>query len=66
MLAKALENQKVDFSLSALFHSKTRASLKNLVTGSLWKTFFCSNLPQTSLNLISLSISVILMPFTLF
>ena len=44
---------------------KTRVSLKYFVTGCLWKPFFGSNLLQTPLILISLAISVTLMPFKL-
>ena len=35
---------------------KTRVSLKYYLTGGLWKPIFGSNLPQASLNLISLII----------
>ena len=45
---------------------KTRVRLKYFLTGCLWKPFFGPNSPQTPLNLISLAISVTLMPFTLF
>ena len=45
---------------------KTRVSLKYFVNDCLWKPFFDSNLPQTSSNLISLTILLTLKPFTLF
>ena len=44
---------------------KTRVSFKYFVTGCLCKHFFGSNLPQTPLNVISLAITVTLVPFTL-
>ena len=53
--------QKLDFSRSALFHIKTRASnrassLKYFMSDWLWKHFASSNSPQTSSDLICLTL----------
>ena len=45
---------------------KTKISLKNVVNDCLSKPFSESNSPQTPSKLISLTILVILKPFTLF
>ena len=51
----------------ALFHMKTRVSLKYFVTDCLWKPFLNSNLSKTPSNFqISLIILVTPRPFTLF
>ena len=63
---KTLEKQKLNFSHSALFHMKTRVSLKYFVNDCFGKPPFDSNSPQIPLNLISLTILVTLRPFTLF
>ena len=55
-----IEKQNVNFSRSAMFHMETRVSLKYFVNGCLWKPFFTYKLPQTSPNLISLTILVTL------
>ena len=56
----------MNFSCRALFPIKPRFSLNYFVTDSLWKPFFDYKSPQTSLNLISLTILVTLRPFTMF
>ena len=63
---KTLQKQKLNSSYCALFHMKTRVSLKNYVRYCLWKLFFDSKSPQTPSNLISLTFLVTLRPFTLF
>ena len=65
-LQKTLEKQKLNFFCSILFHMKTRISLRYFVNDCLWKHFLASNSPQTSSNLIYLSILLTLMPFTQF
>ena len=50
-----LEKQKLKFSRCALFHMKTRVSLKYFVGYRLGKLIIDSNLPQTSSNLIALA-----------
>ena len=54
------EKLKLNFSQCALFHMKTRFSLKYFVS------YFDSNLPQAPSNLISLIFLVTLRPFSLF
>ena len=58
--------QKLNFSRSALFHMKTRVSLKYFVNDCFWKHFFASNSPHTSSNLISLTIVVTIRLFASF
>ena len=72
ILAKTLEKQKLNFSCSALFHMKTRASFKYFVNECL-RIFFPSISPQTNYklqtrptNLISLTPLVTARPFTQF
>ena len=60
------EKQKLNFSSSALFHMKTRVTLKYLLNDYLWKHFFHFNSPPTLPNLISLTILVTLRHFTRF
>ena len=43
--AKSLEKQKLNFSRIALFHMKTRVSLKHFVNDYLWKPFSNSTRP---------------------
>ena len=43
---------------------KTRVTLRYFVNDCLWNYFLASNAPQTTLNLIYLSILLILRPFT--
>ena len=50
ILAKTLE-KKILNTRSALFHMKSRVSLKYFVNDCLWKQIFASNLPTDSLNL---------------
>ena len=57
---------KLNVFRRALFHMKTRASLKYFVSYCLWKLIFDSKLPQTPSNLIALTFLLILRPFTLF
>ena len=45
---------------------KTRVSLKYFVNDFLWKSFFDSNLPQTTSELICLTNLVTVRPFTCF
>ena len=49
------------FSRGALIHMKTRVSLKYIVSYSLWKHFFDSNLLQTPSNVISFNFLVTLL-----
>ena len=65
ILAKTLEKQKLNFSCSAPFHMKTRASFKYFVNECL-RIFFPSISPQTPTNLISLTPLVTTRPFTQF
>ena len=55
---KSAEKQKWNFFHSALFHIKTRVCLKYFVNNCLWKQFLASNSPQSSSNLICLTIFV--------
>ena len=66
ILAEILKTQKLNFFCYALFHMKTRASLKYFVSYCLWKHFFDINLPQTPLIFASWNCLVTLRPFTLF
>ena len=63
---KNLEKQKLNFSRSARFHMKTRASLIYFVNDWLWKQFFASNSIQIPSDLILLTILLTLRPFTQF
>ena len=45
---------------------KTRVSLKYFVHDCIWKHFFASNLPQTLLNLLCLTLLGTLRPLTQF
>ena len=56
---------KLNVFRRALFHMKTRASLKYFVSYCLWKLIFDSKLSQTPSNLIALRFLIILRPFTL-
>ena len=58
--------QKINFSCSALFHIKTGVCPKYFLNGCLSKLFFPSNLPQTPLKFICLTIFVTLRPLTQF
>ena len=58
-LKKTHEKQKLNFSSSALFHMKSKVSLKYFVNNCLWKHFLASNLN-------SLTMLVTLRPFTSF
>ena len=63
---KTLEKQKLNFSRCALFHMKTRVSLRYFVSYCVSKHFFDSKSPQTTSNLFSLTVSVTLRPSKLF
>ena len=64
---KTLEKQKLNFSRCALFHMKTRVSLRYFVIYCVWKLFFYySNSSRTPSNLISSTFLVTLRLFTLF
>ena len=54
--SKKRKKEKFNFSRSFLFHMKTRVYLKYFVHDCTWKQGFASNLPQTYLNLICLTI----------
>ena len=65
--SKTLEKWKLNFSRNReMFCMNTTVCLKYFLNDSLWKLFFACKLPQTSLNLIFLTILVILRPFTQF
>ena len=64
LLAKTLEKQKSNFPHTAVFHMKTKASLKYFVNDCLWKHVLASNSPQNPSNLTSLVILVIVRPLT--
>ena len=59
---KIFEKQKLNFSRSALFHMKTRLTLKCFVNDGLWKVLLASISSKTPPNLISLTILVTLTP----
>ena len=63
---KSPEKWQLNFSCGALFHTKTRVSLRYFVTDCLQKPFFNSNSSQTPSNLFSLTILVSLRLLTLF
>ena len=65
-LAETPEKQKLNFSCCALFHMKTRVSLKYFVSYCLWKRLVDSSSLQTPSNLIALTFLVTTRPFTLF
>ena len=66
ILAESIEKQKLNFSCSALFHTKARVSLKYIVNDCLCEHLFASNSPQTPSNLILLTLLVTLRSVTLF
>ena len=63
---KIHEKQKLNFSRCAIFHVKTKNSLRFFVDDCLWKHFLASNSPQITWNLIFLTIFVTRMYFAQF
>ena len=61
-----MEKKKSNVCHSPLLHMKTRVSLKYFVNDFLWEQFLAFKSPQTPSNLISLTILLILRPFTQF
>ena len=66
MLPKTTEKQTFNFSRSVLFYMKTRVCLKYFVHHCLWKQVIVSELSQSSLNFICLTILVTLRLLTQF
>ena len=65
-VASRPEKERFNVSRRALFHTKTRASLKCFAIGWLWKPLSDANSLKTLSDVISLTILVILRLLTLF